>query len=198
MEETMRNMIRLSAAAVTILMGTNSFSQPITTVLRLKEKVKIEDLASRVSSPVSIRYQNAFSPEEIKALSAPSEADYQALIENLKSEGFEVNYESNTHLWISVRADEKTYEKVFATKIQSFAGARHNLMNPQIPNHLALVESVTGLDNSRKAYPKVISRAAPTDVPQGIKPSAIKKAYNFEPNYKAGVSGRGQQFPIAT
>jgi kumamolisin len=199
MEETMRIGIQLVIAAVTLSVSAYSFGRPITTVLRLKEKVQMQDLAAMVRSPVSLRYQVFFSPQEIKALSAPSELEYQDLIQNLETSGFQILSESPTHLYVSVRADESLYEKVFAIQILNLKTGHHrSLMAPKFSNEFSLIEAVTGLDNTRKAFPKFVHHSNFSDVPQGIKPSAIKSAYHFDPIYKDGIFGKGQHIAIAT
>jgi len=195
----MKDIRRLAAATFILVMSVNSYSRPITAVLRLKEKVRIEDLAANVLSPVSLHYQKPFSPEELKRISAPSEKDYQNLISNLKSNGFKIMSESKTHLWISVRADQSLFENVFSTRIQKLSKNKYrNLLDVKIPNDLSQVANVSGLDNTRKAFPKFIVAKASSDQPQGVSQSAIKSAYAFDAIYQSGITGKGQHIAIAT
>ncbi len=195
----MRNFLRLSMAAITLAMGTNSFCKPITAVLRLKERVKMEDLAASVLSPVSLRYNSVYTPEEIRSLSAPTDQSYQDLISILKAKGFQITGESKTHLWLSVSADKSVFENVFATQIQDLTKRRHRtLAEPRVPAQLAAVESVGGLTNTRELRPKYILSKMPKFLEGGIPQAAIKTAYGFDAIYKAGITGKGQHIAIAT
>ena len=195
----MRNMMRLSAAALTIAMCASAQSKPMTAVLRLKERIKMEDLAASVRSPVSLRYQSVYSPEEIRDLSAPSEQEYQRLIENLKADGFLIVAESKTHLWVSVRAEKSTFESAFSFQVEQLPNHQHRpFFAPRIPSHLALIESVGGLTNTRKLHPKYVLSRSSNFLDGGISQSAIKTAYGFDSIYKSGLTGQGQDIAIAT
>lgn len=163
----------------------------------------MEELAKDVNNPSSPRYHKFYTPEEIRAFSAPSEGEYQHLLSNLQRQGFEIVGESTTHLWVSVKADSSLFEKTFATKFQTQKnGARKMLMQAQVPDHLPLVASVIGLDNRRRSLPRIrfsglrfeSDAAKRTGIPQ----ATIKTAYGFDPIYQAGITGRGQHIAVAT
>lgn len=195
----MRSVIQLAVTALTLSVSTYALGQPITAVLRLKERVQMHELAALVKSPVSLRYQSFYSPNEIQSLAAPVPAEYQKLIQDLKSSGFEILNESPTHLYVSIRADESVYEKVFETQILNLNSGQHRALRaPRFTNEFSLIDGITGLDNTRKAFPKFVHSSQFSEVPQGIKPSTIKKAYHFDPIYTAGIFGKNQHIAIAT
>ena len=182
------------------LVALPAFASPITAVLKLKEKVSMEQLAHNVQDPRSDHFQKFYEPAEIRALSAPSDQEYQELLQGLKEEGFTVVSESATHLWVSIRAEAGLFESVFSTQIQSLSPKLHQrTAKVMVPYHLSLIESVGGLSNTRKAFPKLRkSMDAPEAAPGGIPQATIKSAYGFSPLYAAGLTGKGQHIAIAT
>lgn len=178
-------------------------AKPVTAVLRLKSKIPMSEFAKDVNNPSSPRYHKYYSPEELRAFAAPSVGEYADLLESLKRQGFAVVGESSTHLWVSVRGDSSLFEKTFATKLHiQKSGLRTMAVQPQVPNHLPLVASVVGLDNSRKRTPKLrfsgLSLDAQASKPGGIPQATIKTAYGFDPIYQSGLTGRGQHIAVAT
>jgi kumamolisin len=204
MEETVTNVLRnLSATLLAATICSPAFASPVTAVLRLKEAVTMEQLARDVQNPLSARFGQVYTPSEIRAISAPSDADYQATLTQLQAEGFRIVAESPTHLWITVNADSSVFEQTFATRLQTMRGNfRQQMVRAQIPNRLSTIASVTGLDNTRHAHPKYIKQEGVTtraaSGPDGISPQQVKDAYGFSPLYASGVSGKGQHIAVAT
>ena len=166
-------------------------------VLRLKERVNIETLAKNVTNPSSPRYRKFYSPEEIKALSAPSAESYQALLTSLKAQGFTLVRESKTHLSVTVRADHTRFENAFKTKMRFARGTM--IASPTAPTGLELVAGVSGLDQTRKMHPHYQVKGLDTAVStKAITQAQIKKAYGIDPIHKSGITGKGQQIAVAT
>jgi kumamolisin len=202
MEGIMNIVSRAGVAALGLLLTVPAFAQPMTAVLKLKERVTMQQLAESVQNRLSARYQKFYSPEEIKQLAGPTDEQYQELLKEVKAQGFTVVSESPTHLWISVKGDSAQFEKAFATQISTEkTGVRHLMMAATIPSKLSLVESVSGLDNTRKSFPKFVRSSirpmASADA-GGVPQQTIKDAYGFSPLYAAGLSGKGQHIAIAT
>jgi kumamolisin len=195
----LRSLAAPLALSLVSIIAHSALAQPITAVLRLKEKVSLETLAQNVRDPASSRYAHFYGPDEIRALSAPSQDDYASLLAQLKEEGFTVVGESNTHLWVSVQAEPEIFEQVFGTRIRSIDQKFHqNLYRAQASVRLPLIEAVVGLDNTRRAHPLYHRAAQLTKSPGGIAQSRIKSAYGFDPVYKQGWTGKGQHIAIAT
>lgn len=174
-------------------------AQTINAVVRLKEKVSIETLAQNVQDPSSPRFGVYYTPEEIRALVAPSDTDYANALAQLRKEGFAITAESPTHLWVSVTADHKLFETVFSTKItQLSSGLRQGLTVASAPNRLPMIAALIGLDNTRKSHPRLKKPAAVSDSSGGVAQDTIKSAYGLAPIYKSGWSGKGQHIAIAT
>jgi kumamolisin len=173
---------------------------------RLQERVPMEVLAQNVLDPASPRYRKYYTPDEIRQVAAPSDADYQALLSTLRGQGFSVVSESPSHLIVTVSASQALVEKQFATSFKfDKTSGRHSIAKPyQIPAALSLIASVSGLDTTRKTQPKFKRpRATPasrTDSgPQGngLMPEYIFQVYDFNPVFQAGWSGKGQDIAIA-
>jgi subtilase family serine protease len=171
-------------------------AQPINLVIKLKERVSMQALADN-----AVKYGVVYTPEQIRAISGPSDADYANVVSELKQQGFEIVNESKTHLFISVRAEKQSVEDAFQTKLVESKGVRTALTPAFIPASLSLVDVVVGLDNHRKLQPryKVVGQGTkPTDDNPGILPATIKTTYGFDPIYAAGFTGKGQHIAIAT
>ena len=110
-----------TAAITSVFMSSLTFANPVDLVLRLKERTPIEELANSVIDPSSSHYQQFYTPAEIRAQVAPNDQDYQALIENLKSRGFDVVSESESHLMITVRGEQSKVESLLNTKFNAYS-----------------------------------------------------------------------------
>jgi kumamolisin len=206
-----------SVAVSSLFMGTVTLATPVDLVLRLKETTPIEQLANSVTDPSSPRFQQYYSAAEIRSLVAPSDATYDALVSNLKSRGFEVVSESDSHLLITVRGEQSQVESLLNTKFNAYS-AQYPGVSAEIhlagvskpavlPEDLAsVVDSVTGLDQTRKSRPRYhLESEAGGYTPrpkvskgQTISQAAIKQAYGFNGIYSKGITGKGQHIAIAT
>lgn len=200
----MGNHLSIIAAVSALLMVWEVSAKPVTAVLRIKEKISMEEFAKDVNNPSSPRYHKYYSPEELRAFSAPSQGEYETLLQTLQEQGFQIVGESTTHLWVSVKADSSLFEQVFSTTLQPQKnGLRKLAMRAQVPNQLGLVAAVVGLDNTRKAQPKIRFNTVQglDDQPakfSGIPQATIKTAYGFDPIYQQGITGRNQHIAVAT
>ncbi|MGZ3721919.1 MAG: S53 family peptidase [Bdellovibrionales bacterium] len=185
--------------AASLLFGLQALATPITTTLRLKERVSMEQLAQNVQNPASEHYGRFYTPEEIREVSAPSNEEYNGLIAGLQAQGLTIVSESPTHLWLTVSGEQSIYESLFATQIQPLHnGSRKQMYSVRVPFFLSLVQGVTGLDNTRKAHPHYIKQATLGLMPGGVQPGTIKSAYGFNPIYAAGITAQGIDIAIAT
>ena len=205
MKQKFTNHINTTTWLFGSLLSAGVLAKPVDAVLRLKSRVSMAELARSVTDPSSSRYGVFYTPSEIRKIAAPSNSEYSKAIADLKREGFQIVSESPTHLWVSVRADSSVMQSVFAAQFaESVSGASvlKLVSNPEVPEHLDLIESVNGLDTTRKSHPKhhVLSHVLQvgTAAPGGISQDTIKTAYGFDSLYKSGLSGAGQHVAIAT
>ena len=183
---------------ISIFFVTSAFAKNTDMVLRLKEKVSMEELASNVLNPSSSRYGQFYTPEEIQELVAPTNAEYSQLLQNIKVQGFQVVHESKSHLFITVRGSRQNIEQTFGAQIRYLnteQTVHEESMPAQIPEGLDLIDSVIGLDNTRSAKPHLVAKDLTG--PGALSNSTVKTDYEFNDLYKAGLSGKGQHIAIA-
>ncbi len=190
----------LGAGVIALALGAPAFAKPMTAMVRLKSKVSMEALAQDVLNPSSPHYGIAYTPQEIQAVAGPSDDDYVATLNQLSADGFKIIGESPTHLWVTLSADSSVFESVFSTKLKSARGslARKQMKPAVVPDRLSVIASVIGLDNTRKAHPKLKVMSTSKDAPGGVPQATIKTAYGFDPIYAANINGAGQHIAIAT
>jgi kumamolisin len=184
--------------AASLLFSIQVLASPITTTLRLNARVSMQQLAQNVQNPASEHFGRFYTPEEIRQVAGPSEEQYSGLVSGLQAQGFTIVSESPTHLWITVRGEQAIYETLFSTQVKAQSnGTRKQMSAAHVPFYLSLIKGVTGLDSTRKSYPKYIKQA-PGMFPGGIKPETIKTVYGFDPIYAAGITAQGIDIAIAT
>jgi len=198
------NISKILVSLVAISMATSAYAKPVELILRLKERVSMEELAKNVSDPASPRFRKYYSAEEIKALSAPSASDYANLLIQLKAQGFKVVRESKSHLYVTVQADHSQVEKTFNTTFQisgnkstaKFVGFAKRV---SVPSALDLVSSVSGMDQTSRMHPHMkMPNMKGATASKGISQDIIKTAYGYKAVHSTGVKGKGQQIAIAT
>lgn len=190
----MKKVIKTHAAKIVILgsallWGLNAHAESVTAVLAIKPKIEMSELARRVSDPSSPRFQKFFTPAEVRELTAPSDAQYNQQVAVLRSNGFEIVSESKTHLWLSVRADRKTFEKSLYIKSKVTASLG-----------LGFIANITGLEKSAQRRSNIKLKKLPWSSAgsEGLTPDQIKSFYGFDQVYAAGINGLGQDIAIAT
>ena len=120
-------------------------------------------------------------------MSAPSDSQYNQVVEQLKAEGLQITAESKTHLWISVSAEKEVFEKTFLAEMNEVQSGRFQLKSAaRIPAYLGLVVGVTGLDSTRQRRPLYrLAQQKPMSAPtQGVVPKQIKSIYGLDPIYQ--------------
>lgn len=185
-----------------------SQAQEVELVLRLRGQASVEDLARSVTDPESPRYRDFYTPEEIRSLVGPAELEYQQTLDALARRGLQVVSEDKAHLFLTVQGEAAGVEQVFRTRLQ-FEGLNHELhrpvQSPSIPRDLALVQSISGLDNTRQSRP--LYRLKGTALPSsdelrepipGYDPGTIQKDYGFRQIYQSGLTAQGQHIAVAT
>lgn len=183
----------------TSLASANNLSKSITVTLRLKEKVPMEELARRVQTPGSDRYGRFYDPLEIRKISGPTDVEYDDLIQGLKAEGFTIVRESPTRLWITVRGEKIRFESTFHTQLESLGEGTYKPSTMiHVPGHFPLIDSVIGLDNTRRAFPRYLVQSKSKVKPRSVSQSEIKNAYGIAPIYAKGITGSGVTIAIAT
>ncbi|MDR3606968.1 MAG: S53 family peptidase [Oligoflexia bacterium] len=151
----------------------------------------MQELASSVTDPSAPRYQRYFTPEEIRAIAAPPQEEYDSILADLRRHGVTVVRESSAHLSITVRG-----ERAYLARLK----AEVEFAKPRASNGIeSSIESIVGLTNGPKRHHSSLLIRSMTDGDaNGLQPPAIKQAYDFNPIYQAGFTGKGQHIAIAT
>lgn len=196
-------MKRFAKVSVAMLLSLSfrAFAVPMTATVTLKERVPMQKLAANVLDPESERYQNYYTPEEIKSLVAPSDTEYKALIKKIQGEGFSIVFQSKSHLVLTIKGDHTQFERTFQTQFRFLTEEYYTTQTQAIvPSEWSIVQSVYGLDNTAKFKPlyKKISSVEGFDEQPGILPKQLKTTYNMDPIYDSGITGKGQHIAIAT
>lgn len=159
-------------------------------VIKVKHKISMEDLARAVTDTASPRYHVFYTPAEIKALAAPTDDEYANLVQELQSQGLEVTKESSTHLWLSVKGDQATIERLDGRARQAFTSLDFS------PTRM--IDTVQGLAQSQKRRPMMVRQDANAPSFSGYQPADVRKFYGFDQIYAQGINGQGQHIAIAT
>lgn len=188
------------AAVCALSFSLSSVGKPMQLVLRLQERVSMSTLANNVQDPNSARYHQFYTPDEIRALAAPTDSDYASLLNGLKSKGIKIVEESPSHLVVTVSAEEAVIEKLFHVKMVHIDNATHTFTGqPSISRAMGQIASISGLDNRRHMHPmhRRVTHG-PGDGTGGVALATIQTIYGFNDLYKQGLSGAGQDLAIAT
>ncbi len=175
-------------------------AESVDATIRLTERVPLEKLAKDVNDPHSARYGKFYSSDEIKKIAGLTDADYNKLINQLKSQGFTITNESKTHLWIGVRGDSKVFANVFKTNFsKNEKGERFLDQKAVVPSIISHIASVGGLNGVRHSRPfHRFQSDAFAGANSGLVPATIQKAYGLDKIYAAKINGVNQHIAIAT
>ncbi len=174
-----------SALFLGVIASLPAFGQPVEAVLRLNERASLEQLAKSVTDPASPRYRQFYTPEEIRDLVAPTQADYDALLQKLATANVEVVAESKSHMILTVKGEPEAIASIQQNK-----------------EALSAVAQVATHDDSRHMHPMLRFQKPDSDsgaaLVAGVALAKIRQLYGFNPLYTQGLSGAGQHIAIAT
>jgi subtilase family serine protease len=135
----------------------------------------------------------------------PSAADIAAVTSWLASHGFIVNGVSTGRMMIDFSGTAAQLREAFHTDMHALnvRGAAHiaNMSNPRIPAALAgVVEGIVSLNDfmPHPLYQPKPNYTAPLDGSEYymVVPADLATIYNFNPEFKAGISGKGETIVV--
>lgn len=189
----------LGAGLFALAVGVPALATPVTALVRLKEKVTMEDLAKDVMNPSSMHYRIPYTPEQIRDIAGPTETEYVATLNQLSAEGFTIISASPTRLWLVLKGEPEMFQKTFQTTVTAVHGSGNKQVGQaQIPSRLSAITSVFGLDTRRKSHPRMHVLGTSKDPGGGVDQATIKTAYGFDPIYTSNITGKGEHIAIAT
>jgi subtilase family serine protease len=165
----------------------------------------VKNLIDQMHDPKASRYHQWLTADKIAERFGPSEQDVQTISGWLESHGFSVNVVYPQNGVIDFSGPASSMREAFHTEIHQFNvnGEMHiaNVSDPQIP--AALVPAMLGIVSMSDFRPKraLIPRAQYTIPGPGIPgypvvPGDLHTIYNFNPLYKAGITGEGQTIVV--
>lgn len=160
-----------------------STRQQMTIVLKLRDAVGAEALATAVSDPASSQYGQFVSAATWRARFAPTSSTVKQVTDWLRAQGFTIGAIPANHRTISFSGSSAQAEQAFATDLKVFLKDGQRVSAPAsaltVPTSLAgAIADVGGLDKSalvqpasvggsekkHKAKPTTVGAAAPTTV----------------------------------
>lgn len=191
-------------ALVGSLVGLSALANPTEVVIRLKERVSMDELAKSVMDAHSPRYQQFYTPEEIRELAAPTEEEYLGIVNQLKQEGLELVSESPTRLFMTVRGERSILEKMDQGAKRPFSTLDFSPVSRGIASINGLVPSpkrhahhvILHQEQGEEAAIRPMGTGKPKFT--GTQPATIRQLYGFNSIYNSGITGKGQHIAIAT
>lgn len=123
-----------------------------------RNQAEVDALLAAQQDPGSSQYHKWLMPDEYTRRFGPSEQDFAAVAQWLKSSGLHVTGGSRREGVIKFSGNVATVEKAFGTSVMAFRDGVHfaNTTEPKLPAQFApIVGEVTGLQNLGKLRPVI-------------------------------------------
>jgi hypothetical protein len=140
--------------------------------LQLRNEAALNDLLAQVSDPASSNYGHYLSADEFAGQFAPSEADYQAVVNFAKAHGLTVTKTHANRMLVEVNGKASDVEQAFNVSLHTYQHPTENRAffapdtEPSIPADLAILD-VSGLNNYSRPYHHLHLRPNPPKSPPG-------------------------------
>lgn len=174
----------------------------LTIGLPLRNQPGLDELIRQLYDPASPNCRQFITPQEFTARFGPSEADYAALLEFVRTNGFEIAGTHPNRVLVDVVGTAATAERVFAVTLRTYRHpkeARDFFAPDREPSVAAPVTllNVSGLDNFSLPRPQLKPRpsASPAVMPRaGSGPGGSYRGNDFRAAYVSGttLNGAGQ------
>ena len=170
--------------------------------LPLSDSQGLDEFLSQVYNPASTNFHRYLTPQEFARRFGPKDADYQAVLEFARTNGFEVTAIPSNHLLLDVEGNVADIERAFHFKLLTYAHPTEQRdffapdSDPAVEVSLP-VSDISGLNNYTLPHPHVhkLDLAAASTVPRiGSSPSGAYLGNDFRNAYVPGTSlnGTGQ------
>ncbi len=169
--------------------------------LPLRNQDELDALLPQLSDPASGQFHQYLTPEQFAARFAPSEEDYQALIQFARQNGLTVTHTHSNRGVLSVSGASADVEKAFQVKLMTYSHPTRGEFyapdrEPTLPAGTRALD-VMGLDNFAPPQPMGVARAAlaaTNPLVSGSGPNGYLIGKDFRAAYAPGVTltGSGQ------
>jgi subtilase family serine protease len=184
--------------------------------LNIRDEDKLNQLIAEQNDPSSPNYRKYLSAAEFKNRFSPTQADVDAVVAFLQSNGLTVVEISDNHLLITVKGTVEQLEKAFRVRVNVYSlNSQTHLSNdrdPSVPAQLkGVVRSVLGMSTFAEYQSRAVrnqpnahsaQQAQPQARPAGLGADDIATAYDYPNmnNANAGTkySGSGVTIAVAT
>jgi uncharacterized repeat protein (TIGR01451 family) len=181
--------------------------------LQVRNAVELDDLVHRVSDPRSAEYGQYLTAEKFTEKFAPSEADYQAVVDFAKAQGLVVTRTHANRMLVDVEGNASAVEKAFGVSLHTYQHPTENReffapdRDPSVPAGLAIID-ISGLNNYVRPHTSLRTRsvnanakAAPASIVKpslGSGPDGNYMGYDFRAAYVPGTTlvGTGQRVAL--
>jgi subtilase family serine protease len=125
--------------------------------VELRNQAALDDLVNQVSDPSSPNYQHYLSRDEFVGHFAPTEADYQSVIDFAKSQGLTVVKTSPNRMLVEVEGQASAVQRAFNVSLHNYKHPSENRIffapdsEPTVPSTLPIAD-IGGLNNYSRPH----------------------------------------------
>jgi subtilase family serine protease len=171
--------------------------------LELRDQAALDEMVKEVTDPASPDYQHYLTPGEFVQRFAPTEADYQAVIDFAKANGLKVTATHANRMLVEVEGEAAKVQRAFNVNLHTYRHPTENRSffapdgEPSVPSNLAILD-VSGLNNYSRPHTHLHVRPNATNAPT-VNPTAKESKAGSGPfgNYM-GNDFRAAYVPGAT
>ncbi len=126
--------------------------------LQLRNESELDDLTRRVSDPADPAFGHYLTVAQFTEQFAPSEADYQAVVDFARKQGLEVTRTSANRMLVEVKGKAPVVEKAFNVSLHTYQHPTENReffapdTEPTVPARLAIAD-IGGLSSYVRPHP---------------------------------------------
>lgn len=183
----------------------------VTVGLKLRNTAQLAAFLQAVQDPSSPEYHQFLTPQQFTAAYGPTQADVDAVVQYLNTNGIRVSDVSPNRMLIHAEGQSAQMEQAFSVTINNYSlnGATYfaSAANPALPAKLVQsVQSVIGLNNLEQLHPMLAPHSVGSHrgkpgggggTPAGYSPQQIAAAYNW-PSVTSAANGTGEKIAIGT
>ena len=172
--------------------------------LPLRHQEELDTLLKDLYDPASPKFRQFLTPPEFAERFGPTEQDYQALVEFVKSKGLTVTLTHPNRAVLDVDGMAADIENAFHLTLRTYQHPREarTFFAPDAEPSLDLdvtVQHISGLDNYVRPFPKLKRAAASTVTPRASSgPGGTYLGQDFRTAYVPGttLTGTGQSVAL--
>jgi subtilase family serine protease len=170
--------------------------------LQLRNEAALDDLIHQVTDPTNPNYQHYLTPEEFTRQFAPTEADYQAVIDFARANHLNVTATSSNRMLVEVSGQASDVQQAFKVTLHTYKHPTENRTffapdtEPSVPASLPILD-VSGLNNYSRPHTHLHFRPNATNAPSanvaklGSGPFGSYMGNDFRAAYVPGATQTG-------